>query len=373
MADSDTRTKAAIDRKNNIAKIQSDLDAAQITSKSSSISINHANDDIKTAIDNAKKLAKTGTLSDIVNSQTNIHNLRLKIADLQIQDIKNKANLNKLHLNLNAAVADDIKKTTLSNKIDIQNDNISLQNKSQLDLSTTITNYQQLLNVKEGFTDQITLPTNSNQELNIYVNSFNSAVALLDDPNQMNKVAFDTYIHIQEKKLRDLDVNIAKLEKNVKAKVVSPVKGIRSMNNSNIINVQEFAVPAATISNNSNVNYPYYLLYGNNGCLQYETPSSNKSVSSTWNFMSCNANEPKQQFKINKINNIDQYNNPITNTNNKNYKIQSDSLTKYGFYSVNPSIAYDQCLQLNNDGISVMPCTMNSSQRFTTNYHSVLE
>ena len=89
--------------------------------------------------------------------------------------------------------------------------------------------------------------------------------------------------------------------------------------------------------------------------------------------LNCNANEPKQQFKINKINNIDQYNNPITNTNNKNYKIQSDSLTKYGFYSVNPSIAYDQCLQLNNDGISVMPCTMNSSQRFTTNYHSVLE
>ena len=169
------------------------------------------------------------------------------------------------------------------------------------------------------------------------------------------------------------------LAKNVKAKVVYPVKGIRSMNNSNIINVQEYSGPAATIGNSSqnrpntsNVNYPYYLLYGNNGCLQYE-PTSNTAVSSSWNFMSCNANEPKQQFNINRINNIDQYNKPITNTNNKNYKIQSGSTVKYGFYSVNPSIAFDQCLQLNNDGVSVMPCSMNSSQRFTTNYHSVLE
>ena len=87
---------------------------------------------------------------------------------------------------------------------------------------------------------------------------------------------------------------------------------------------------------------------------------------------SCNANNPNQQFITNQINSLDKYNAPITDKNNSSYLLKDSKNTQFGFYVVNPSTANDQCLQLNNDGISVMPCNMDSSQRFGTNYNTVL-
>jgi hypothetical protein len=150
------------------------------------------------------------------------------------------------------------------------------------------------------------------------------------------------------------------------------------MNNSAILNVEEYPDPKNTNTNgenskytgNGSPNYPNYLIYGNNGCLQYE--SSNNKTPATWDFKSCNAKDPRQQFTINKITNLQQYNAPITSPNNKSYKMNSQSNVNFGFYSVNPNNVADQCLQLNNDGISVMPCNMDSSQRFGTNYNTVL-
>jgi len=376
--DKASRIQAGIDRQTRIAQLKTNLAEANIVLNTSTIHIAQSQIELDTTIKNAVEISNIGTVTDLINSQTNIRQKRIDLSNAKIQELKNKANVQKISLDLKAAIADDKTKTELSNNIDSLNTNITLQADSLSGLSTNITSYQQLLNVKESFENQIKLPTNDNKELNIYVDSYNNAMALLDDPNQMNKVAFDTYIHIQNNKLKELDANINKLKKNIKSKVISPIKGIRSMHNSNILNVQEYSGPAPTtainsdvVNNSNNANYPYYLLYGNNGCLEYEP--SDKNISSSWNFKPCNSNDTKQQFKLNKINNIEQYNKPITNSINKNYKIKSDSTVNYGFYSVNPSNSFDQCLQLNNDGISVMPCSMNASQRFTTNYHSVLE
>lgn len=378
MESKEVRIKAAIERQNKIANTKTELDKAKIILNTSTTYITQCESDLDTAIKNAKTISKSGTLKQIIDSQNNIHQKRINLSNAKLKETQDKANVKRILDNLNASIADDNEKKILSDKIDLQNQNIGLQDKALEGLASNITSYQTLLNVVEGFSDNITLSTNNNKELNIYVDSYNNAISLLDDPNQMNKVAFDTYIHIQDNKLKELDANIEILKKNIKSKVILPIKGIRSMNNSSIINVQDYSRPAPTTANNryinssnTNPNYPYYLLYGNNGCLQYEP--TNKNISASWNFKPCNSNEPKQQFKINKINNIEQYNKPITNSSNKNFKINSDSTVNYGFYSVNPSNSFDQCLQLNNDGISVMPCSMNTSQRFTTNYHSVLE
>ena len=126
--------------------------------------------------------------------------------------------------------------------------------------------------------------------------------------------------------------------------------------------------------NNSSI-YPNYLIYGNNGCLQYEPStinSQNVNTPASWSFKSCNSNEPKQQFISNKINSLETYNSYITDPLNESSRLTDSSNTLLGFNVINPILAQDQCLQLNNDGLSVMPCTVDFSQRFKPSYTSVL-
>jgi len=256
-------------------------------------------------------------------------------------------------------------------------------------------------NSKSNFADILTpnaivLPPSSKPDLNDYTNSYNKAISLLDDPNNMNKAAFDTYLKIQDNKIGILNKNLTSLKNAMptNANMNPPIKGIKSMYNSKVMNVQEYnKIPSSSLpqitnalgqnmsninNNNNNSTDTNYLIYGNNGCLQYNpTPTTqNESGTTTgapiWNFQSCNTNEQQQQFKMNKINNMTDFNRPI-NLSNSTYKISNDQSAQYGFYVVNPSSDPNQCLQLNNDGLSVMPCTMESSQRFKTNYHTVLQ
>ena len=194
----------------------------------------------------------------------------------------------------------------------------------------------------------------------------------------MNKAAFDTYLYMQDKRINELNNNLENLKSNINIQPKNSIKGIRSMNNSNILNVEEYIDPVNSSINkdknykgNGSKKYPNYLVYGNNGCLQYELPNQNND-SPSWEFKKCDSNNQKQQFSINKINNLEEYNKPITNNKNQSYKMNHNSNIEFGFHTVNPNNGLDQCLQLNNDGISVMPCTMDSSQRFSTNYHTVL-
>ena len=270
-------------------------------------------------------------------------------------------------------------------------ENISLQNTIIEKIKSVIKKFTSLSNI-ETFEnnpmtqDSIKLTPNNcnNSELNNYINSYNDSIALLDDPNHMTKAAFDTYLHIQDNKINKLNANLAILNDKIKTKNIPPVKGFRSMNNSSILNAEEYPNPSATnngqpnsssntYNGNNSSTYPNYLIYGNNGCLQYEPSSTINKNTPSWNFKSCDANESKQQFTTTLINNLDKYNNPITNSINQKYMLRDSTNTQLGFYTVNPNNAYDQCLQLNNDGLSIMPCTMESAQRFKPTYHSVLE
>ena len=252
------------------------------------------------------------------------------------------------------------------------------------DLQSLITEAQKSLTIEE-FTNMSSIILNPQNfsEINKYSKTYNKNVALLDDPNNMTASAFNTYIYLQNKKINNLrdELNTLQnyMQKNKSKK--TDIKAFKSMNNSQMLNVELYKESNVdgnkdyvNQQNNSSI-YPNYLIYGNNGCLQYEPPtinSKNVNVPASWSFKSCNSNEPKQQFISNKINNLETYNSYITDPLNESSRLTDSSNILLGFNVVNPILAQDQCLQLNNDGLSVMPCNIDFSQRFKPSYTEVL-
>ena len=218
------------------------------------------------------------------------------------------------------------------------------------------------------------------RELN---NIYDKSVALADD--NYNQVAFDTYMHLQDKKINTLQQNMASITSQLGTAKNPPIKGFRNMSNSQVLNVEGYPNPTATNNGqpstyrgNGASDYPNYLIYGNNGCLQYNPSTTSSSTSATpatpasYTFASCNASKPNQQFYAKQVNNISDYNTPIKDINNASYKLNDANNALMGFYTVNPINARDQCLQLNSDGLSVMPCNMDSSQRFKPMYRNAI-
>ena len=291
--------------------------------------------------------------------------------------------------------------------------------------------------IKESFENfnegSIMLNPESYPAVSDYADVYNQNIALLDDPRNMINASFNTYINIQDKKIGKLRTQLDKLQTDIQNNKYSfsGIKGFKSMNNSQILNVEDYYDPIyspvtnnpnstnpnashTTTTNpnpnstnptttnptttnpmsskpttskpfNSNINgsshYPNYLIYGNNGCLQYEQLTSKNDADNngktvltpaTWAFKPCNANDPRQQFVSTQVNDLPTYNSFITDPYNITSQLNSSKTTTFGFNIVNPINNQDQCLQLNNDGLSVMPCTLDFEQRFRPVYNTVL-
>ena len=232
-------------------------------------------------------------------------------------------------------------------------------------------------NTTENFTNMssIILNNNSFPEVSDYANIYNKKVALLDDPNRMNSNAFNTFIYLQDKKIDTLRKELKILQYNIQSKNIKDkqmdIKAFKNMNNSQILNVEVYN----SKNKNNSISTPNYLIYGNNGCLEYEKEYKTTTLSepAKWSFKSCDANNPKQQFLANKINTKDMYNSFIKDPKNQNKILKDNSNILFGFNIINPITANDQCLQLNNDGLTVMPCDLNYSQRFREFYNTVLQ
>ena len=216
----------------------------------------------------------------------------------------------------------------------------------------------------------VTLNSNPNTEIYNYSNIYNKNVALLDDPNRMTETAFNTYIHLQNNKMLELQNELKGLETQIQKNKIEPndIKAFKSMNNSQILNVELY--------NDKNTNLatklPNYLIYGNNGCLEYENnnESNESNEAPTWKFTSCDANNIKQQFVSNKVKDLNTYNKYIDDNNIEN-RLNDDSNILFGFNVINPINSTQKCLQLNNDGVSIMPCTLDFDQRFKPSYTTV--
>jgi hypothetical protein len=250
------------------------------------------------------------------------------------------------------------------------------QNKTNFRQSSSTNTVEQFVNpVSDYYTPPFSLANTNAPEVKDYVDAYNKSVALLDDPNQANQAKFDTYIHLQNKKIKELESVLRTFPTN--GNIQNPIKAIKNLKTSTSLNVEEYPDPKNKNNNQPNTyigngssNYPNYLIYGNNGCLEY-AKGNNSNTPATWSFQSCNSNKPEQRFTMSKIQTLEDYNSKITNPNNKNYKIADTNSVIMNFYVVNPEIDSNQCMTLNNDGLSVMPCTLDSSQRFKPLYHSI--
>lgn len=257
--------------------------------------------------------------------------------------------------------------------------------KTEIDLATTMlpknTQNAENFNNTENFNnvehfeniDPIYLTSGASRQFAQYANLYNQKLALFDDPNNKIKNSFDTYIHLQNKKIENLKNQLYELENTVQNKGNKKVdiKAFKSMDTSQILNIENYN---ENNKNNGSV-YPNYLIYGNNGCLQYEPSYTNTNTNNVepaeWSFKVCDSNNPKQQFVTNKINDLNTYNSYITDPINKNSILIDNTNVLFGFNVVNPINARDQCLQLNNDGLSIMPCDLDYSQRFKPFYNTV--
>ena len=222
----------------------------------------------------------------------------------------------------------------------------------------------------------IYIQPNGSPQVDDYISAYNKSVALLDDPNRMSQANFDAYIHLQDNKIAKLQSAISSFPTN-SPQQNNPIRSIKNLKTSGSLNVEPYPDPATQTNlpnyyaGNGASTYPNYLIYANNGCLQYVPSDAASKAPATWAVRSCNSNLSGQRFNMKQVNNMAQYNALITDPNSASYKITDPNSSIFGFYIVNPEGYGEQCLQLNGDGLSVMPCNMDSSQRFKPYYHSI--
>ena len=105
------------------------------------------------------------------------------------------------------------------------------------------------------------------------------------------------------------------------------------------------------------------MVFGNGKCLSFKKTKNNEDkLVNEYKFVDCNRQEQEQLFKIDKVYNKNQYNNKI---NNPIHQITSTKFDTMGFYAVSPKDDLKECLTLNNDGLTIQPCDLNSNQRYT--------
>ena len=207
------------------------------------------------------------------------------------------------------------------------------------------------------------------------VNEHKEIVDLIEDPSRIASFKHKIEQDIQDMKIEDLEKNMAKLEElriknNMKLKLNTSqeIHGIKSFDNSQILNVYPGSKKNYNKQGGKN-----YMIFGNEGCLSFNQVVDDKGISNQYAFTHCNVQNPQQQFKIKKIDNKSAYNNTVYSDNDK---INSDSeFINYGFNIIKPvnmnnKADYDNqnkhCLSLSDSGLSVEPCTLESKQRFST-------
>lgn len=114
-----------------------------------------------------------------------------------------------------------------------------------------------------------------------------------------------------------------------------------------------------------------YVVYINGKCLSYDVPSD---PINRYSLQDCRKDNVKQQFNLNNIQSINDYNNIISNSlssykMNNNTSSENDNINS--FYVVNPIENNEggnkECLGIKNGDITIEPCNLTTYQRFNAN------
>lgn len=180
--------------------------------------------------------------------------------------------------------------------------------------------------------------------------------------------------HLQNQEIKKLESDLKQLEGNYSKNPEKLTKGLKSINLGSVLKI-------GYIDNNdydfiANPKFSLVMDENKQSCVGY-LPEKNKNTNEeieTVKEVGCNydINSENQKFSYRKIDGNTGFNNALHPDYN-NYKIADYyNLNNYPFYVVHPfvknnnsqSVDNKECLTLNDDGLSVEPCSLKSSQRF---------
>jgi hypothetical protein len=183
---------------------------------------------------------------------------------------------------------------------------------------------------------------------------------------------------IQHKKINNLKSQIALLEIDKNNNKNTDIKAVKNYNNNRILNVEKRKNYTESDSLDK------FIIYANGGCVAYDptqytnlSPINGKKDNETYkqvSFKPCNAKDETQLFVMNHINNIDNYNKYANMSNDLSLlPLSKDTVTasSLNYYLVNPVSSPEMCLNFNDSGLSVQPCNMSLSQKYSTINHHV--
>ena len=262
----------------------------------------------------------------------------------------------------------------LMNKAGINSMKATANKKQQQLINSRLQTYDdsiELMDKNTKLMDQIKEKVNeiNNMELRGETNAYNHVVnhdniiGAINDPKNLSTLKHNITNYIQKSTVDNLEQQLSELERlnEIKARTGSlaeekkndEIKSIQNVNNSKSLNVY---LPD-DIPKNDKVKHEY-MVFGNGKCLSYDNNGNKKGE---YDFVDCNRRNDNQLFKIDKIGGSLAYNNKVANPINK---IDSTKFETLGFYSVSPKGDEKQCMTLNDNGIIIQPCDLNSQQRY---------
>jgi hypothetical protein len=218
-------------------------------------------------------------------------------------------------------------------------------------------------NIKEKVQDINNMEIRGETNAYDHVINHNQVVNVIHDPKNLSTLNYNIKNYIQKSTVTNLEQQLAELERlnEIKSrtgslaeeKEINEIKSIQNVSNTRSLNVY---LPD-DISRNDKPNHEY-MVFGNGKCLSY---NANGNKVGEYDFVDCNRRDNNQLFKIDKINGTLAYNNKVSNPINK---IDSSRFEILGFYTVSPKGDEKQCMTLNEDGLVIQPCDLNSEQRY---------
>jgi hypothetical protein len=156
----------------------------------------------------------------------------------------------------------------------------------------------------------------------------------------------------QEEQLDRIEEKLAEVEKyNGKKTRLSDlnIKTLKSIKENSLVRLEE-------------LNGEKRLVLLNEGCLAYDK-SNRFGKKDDYGILPCNSFDTEQQFVLNKINNLDEYNYLLATNIQDNLTDEENKNVNYPFYVLQPDNS-NKCVSINNKQIQIVPCNGEEEVRF---------
>ena len=224
-------------------------------------------------------------------------------------------------------------------------------------------NIQLMDQIKEKVEEINDMEIRGNTNAYDHVSNYNNVVDSINDPQNIGTLQHNIKNYIQKSTVINLEQQLAELEKlnEIKARTgnlseekdINEIKSVQNVNNAESLNVY---LPDDI--DRSDKSKHEYMVFGNGKCLSFNKDGNKVNE---YEFVDCNRRDNKQLFKIDKINGSLAYNNKVASPVNR---IDSTKFETLGFYTVSPKGDEKQCMTLNDNGLVIQPCDLNSEQRY---------